>query len=284
MGPATRTEVSQEGEDVVVKLHMNEIVRLGVSGDLKLSSGGWRNNGTMEAINSTLVDLVPTLNMEVVLAHDQWTLRDGNGNSVDFVDGIVIPTRSETPLCGVRTSGDASASNGSGATASSCQRHAAANAAHVAQGAVCMTSGGVSAANTMAGTFGAQGMASATMGQTPQQRMLMQMMMQQGGVNKAMMRPNGVACSVGSMGGGMPGGMVANLGNGMGLMGGMCGGGGAMGGCYGQQQMMSSMQQPQQQQLQQQQPQQQQLQQLQQQQMLLLQKQQQFATQQHTPR
>ena len=38
----TRLEVVQEGDDVVVRLHATEIVRLRSRGELTLSSGGWR--------------------------------------------------------------------------------------------------------------------------------------------------------------------------------------------------------------------------------------------------
>ena len=56
---ATRLEVVQQGEDVVVKLHATEIVRLRPNGELTLSSGGWRTVSTLEAINGSVAELVP---------------------------------------------------------------------------------------------------------------------------------------------------------------------------------------------------------------------------------
>ena len=50
----TRLEVNQDGDDVVVKLHATEIVRLRPSGELTLSSGGWRTVSILEAINGSV--------------------------------------------------------------------------------------------------------------------------------------------------------------------------------------------------------------------------------------
>ena len=55
----TRLEVVQEGDDVVVRLHAAEIVRLRSRGELTLSSGGWRTVSTLEAINGSVAELVP---------------------------------------------------------------------------------------------------------------------------------------------------------------------------------------------------------------------------------
>jgi len=55
----TRLEVVQEGDDVVVRLHAAEIVRLRSHGELTLSSGGWRTVSTLEAINGSVAELVP---------------------------------------------------------------------------------------------------------------------------------------------------------------------------------------------------------------------------------
>ena len=73
---SSRLEVDQERGtgDVVVKLHATEIVRLRPSGELTLGSGGWRTVSTLEALNTSLAELVPKVGVVhcLVIASDGW--------------------------------------------------------------------------------------------------------------------------------------------------------------------------------------------------------------------
>ena len=80
----TRLEVVQEGDDVVVRLHATEIVRLRSHGELTMSSGGWRTVSTLEAINGSVAELVPVRSQPhdsapdsapPTTAHAAWKLR-----------------------------------------------------------------------------------------------------------------------------------------------------------------------------------------------------------------
>eukprot|EP00966_Prymnesium_polylepis_P165410 3824164-Prymnesium_polylepis.1 len=68
------------GDDVVVKLHSSEIVRLQADGELVLNSTGWRTVSTLEAINNSVRELVPHTSLELVADGDEWSLRDGSGS------------------------------------------------------------------------------------------------------------------------------------------------------------------------------------------------------------
>lgn len=52
----------------------------------------------MEAINGSVAELIPSVKLEVVGNDDEWSIRDGNGNSLVFWDGISIPTNSDNPI------------------------------------------------------------------------------------------------------------------------------------------------------------------------------------------
>ena len=71
---SSRLEVDQERGtgDVVVKLHATEIVRLRPLGELTLGSGGWRTVSTLEALNTSLAELVPKVGVVhgLVIASD----------------------------------------------------------------------------------------------------------------------------------------------------------------------------------------------------------------------
>lgn len=217
----TRLEVNQDGEDVVVKLHATEIVRLRPTGDLTLSSGGWRTVSTLEALNTSITELVQKVRLEVFNADDEWSLRDEQGVVIPFVDGMTIPTRAENPLRVARLAAVAapseatanthgacngncsagSCSSGTPAAASgaaSCGGSAPAATGPISNmGAVTMGMGGSMAmgmggigqtplsmmGGVMGGGMGATGMAGAA---TPQQRMLMQMMQSVGGPRTGM--------------------------------------------------------------------------------------------------
>eukprot|EP00322_Chrysochromulina_rotalis_P010539 CAMPEP_0115871748 /NCGR_PEP_ID=MMETSP0287-20121206/23052_1 /TAXON_ID=412157 /ORGANISM="Chrysochromulina rotalis, Strain UIO044" /LENGTH=475 /DNA_ID=CAMNT_0003326611 /DNA_START=25 /DNA_END=1449 /DNA_ORIENTATION=+ len=101
----TRLEVIQDGDDVVVKLHASEIVRLRPStGELTLTSGGWRTTSTLEALNTSILDLVPSPKIELVATAEDWSVRDERGVTIPFVDGMAIPTLAENPLRSARLS------------------------------------------------------------------------------------------------------------------------------------------------------------------------------------
>lgn len=96
----TRLDVEQEGEELVVRLHSAEILRLCPNGDLVLSSGGgWRTASALSAINQSLTQLLPDDGIQVTDDGGEWMVRDSRfGDVVAFVDGLVIPTVKERPL------------------------------------------------------------------------------------------------------------------------------------------------------------------------------------------
>ena len=75
----TRLEVVQEGDDVVVRLHAAEIVRLRSHGELTLSSGGWRTVSTLEAINGSVAELVPVRPPAATRTHSRQRTRPPHG-------------------------------------------------------------------------------------------------------------------------------------------------------------------------------------------------------------
>ena len=98
---ATRLDISEQGGDVVVKLHMQEILRLRDGADLTLSAGGWFTASTMETINQSIGELLPGLGVSIATQdgdESAWILKDASGFTIPFVDGIVIPTTAEAPL------------------------------------------------------------------------------------------------------------------------------------------------------------------------------------------
>ena len=74
----------EEDDYVVVKLHGAEIVRLDEDDDgtLTLSSGGWQTVSTLEAINGSVAELLPDLNLELRNVQGEWALvHKTSGNS-----------------------------------------------------------------------------------------------------------------------------------------------------------------------------------------------------------
>lgn len=96
----TRLEVQQEGDDIVVRLHSAEIVRLRPSADLVLSSGGgWRTVSALDAINGSLAELLPDDQITVTPDSGEWIVTDSrSGDTVPFAEGLVIPTARAHPL------------------------------------------------------------------------------------------------------------------------------------------------------------------------------------------
>jgi hypothetical protein len=241
---ATRLEVIQEDDYVVVKLHGAEIVRLDEDDDgtLTLSSGGWQTVSTLEAINGSVAELLPDLNLELRNVQGEWALvHKTSGNSRPFADGLAIPTKADDPL--------AAAKAPDGTPSQSPQTNAAPappapQAQQMPPQAGMMPGGGLaggaamSAMGGMGGMCGGMGMmpgmcggamagmGGGAMGGNPQQRLLQQQMMMSMGRGGAMGgQPNMMGGMMGGMpnmmGGMRPMGMMGGMGMGMGGMGGM---------------------------------------------------------------
>lgn len=52
----------------------------------------------MEAINSSITELVPQLKLELVADGEDWQLCDSSGKRVQFVDGMSINTKADDVL------------------------------------------------------------------------------------------------------------------------------------------------------------------------------------------
>jgi hypothetical protein len=143
--PAVRLEVQQEGDDIVVRLHHSEIVRLRPSADLVLSAtAAGRTQAAMDAINGSLTELLPDDQIAVTLKDGAWLVTDGrSGDAVPFVDGLVIPTARTNPLRHVRTESAEGALPGGGGLGSVGDGGGADGAGMAAAGAVGGRSGGL---------------------------------------------------------------------------------------------------------------------------------------------
>ena len=245
---ATRLEVIQEDDYVVVKLHGAEIVRLDEDDDgtLTLSSGGWQTVSTLEAINGSVAELLPDLNLELRNVQGEWALvHKTSGNSRPFADGLAIPTKADDPLAAAKApDGTPSQSPQTNAAPAPPAPQAqqmppqagmmpggglAGGAAMSAMGGMGQGMGGMCGGmGMMPGMCGGAmaGMGGGAMGGNPQQRLLQQQMMMSMGRGGAMGgQPNMMGGMMGGMpnmmGGMRPMGMMGGMGMGMGGMGGM---------------------------------------------------------------
>ena len=256
---ATRLEVIQEDDYVVVKLHGAEIVRLDEDDDgtLTLSSGGWQTVSTLEAINGSVAELLPDLNLELRNVQGEWALvHKTSGNSRPFADGLAIPTKADDPLAAAKApDGTPSQSPQTNAAPAPPAPQAqqmppqagmmpggglAGGAAMSAMGGMGQGMGGMCGGmGMMPGMCGGAmaGMGGGAMGGNPQQRLLQQQMMMSMGRGGAM---GGQPNMMGGMMGGMPN-MMGGMRPMMGGMGGMGMGMGGMGGMPNQMQQMQQM-------------------------------------------
>ena len=87
------TQVFAVDGDSVVRLHQTNIVTISASGDVMLSSGGWRTHQTLKGINMSLKNFVPGLQVasEGHVAEGAWRVTNGREWSVPFYDGVTVP-------------------------------------------------------------------------------------------------------------------------------------------------------------------------------------------------
>ena len=87
------THVFANESDLIVRLHQTNIVKIPASGDVTLSSGGWRTHQTLKGINMSLKNFVPGLQVvaDGHVAEGSWRVTNGRDWSVPFYDGVTVP-------------------------------------------------------------------------------------------------------------------------------------------------------------------------------------------------
>ncbi|KAL3911276.1 MAG: hypothetical protein SGPRY_008753 [Prymnesium sp.] len=86
------TQVFVVDGDSIIRLHQTNIVTIHASGDVTLSSGGWRTHQTLKGINMSLKNFVPGLQVvaDGHVAEGAWRVTNGRDWAVPFFDGVVV--------------------------------------------------------------------------------------------------------------------------------------------------------------------------------------------------